>query len=45
MRCAASFGTLKVGGNDTYLFWDGIHPTKTVHEIVARQAAAALSSP
>jgi len=28
---------------DSYVFWDGIHPTKVVHEIVAQQAAAALS--
>jgi phospholipase/lecithinase/hemolysin len=27
---------------DTYVFWDGIHPTKAVHEIVAQQAARAL---
>ena len=27
---------------DQYLFWDGIHPTKAVHEIVAREVAALL---
>lgn len=27
---------------DTYVFWDGIHPTKAVHEIVAQEAAAVL---
>jgi len=27
---------------DTYVFWDGIHPTKAVHEIVAQQAAGVL---
>ena len=28
---------------DEFLFWDGIHPTKAVHAIVAQEAAAALS--
>ncbi|GAB6193992.1 SGNH/GDSL hydrolase family protein [Desulfocastanea catecholica] len=28
---------------DTYLFWDGIHPTKAVHEIVAQRAAEVLN--
>lgn len=27
---------------DTFLFWDGIHPTKAVHAIVAQRAAKAL---
>ena len=27
---------------DTYLFWDGIHPTKAVHGIVAQKAAEVL---
>lgn len=27
---------------DEYLFWDGIHPTKAAHAIVAREAAAVL---
>lgn len=30
---------------DTYLFWDGVHPTKAVHRIIARQAIATLSAP
>jgi len=28
---------------DEFLFWDGIHPTKAVHAIIAQEAAAALS--
>jgi len=28
---------------DEFLFWDGIHPTKAVHAIVAQEAAAALA--
>jgi outer membrane lipase/esterase len=27
---------------DHYLFWDGIHPTKTAHAIIAQEAAFAL---
>lgn len=27
---------------DTYLFWDGIHPTKAVHDIMAQEAAEVL---
>ncbi len=30
---------------DTYLFWDGIHPTKVVHDIMAQQAAEVLLTP
>jgi phospholipase/lecithinase/hemolysin len=30
---------------NTYLFWDGIHPTKVVHEIVARDVMATISAP
>lgn len=29
--------------SDTFLFWDGIHPTKVVHDIFAQEAAIALS--
>lgn len=28
---------------DTFLFWDGIHPTKAVHAIIANEAASALT--
>jgi phospholipase/lecithinase/hemolysin len=28
---------------DEFLFWDGIHPTKAVHDIIAQEAAAAWS--
>jgi phospholipase/lecithinase/hemolysin len=30
---------------DTYLFWDGIHPTKVVHDIMAQRAAEVLITP
>ncbi|PKH03857.1 GDSL family lipase [Psychromonas sp. MB-3u-54] len=30
---------------DSYLFWDGIHPTKAVHKIMAHEAADVLSTP
>jgi phospholipase/lecithinase/hemolysin len=30
---------------DTYLFWDGIHPTKVVHDIMAQRAAEVLMTP
>lgn len=28
---------------DTYLFWDGIHPTKAAHAIIAQDAAQAIA--
>lgn len=30
---------------DTYLFWDGLHPTKAVHKIMAHDAADVLYTP
>jgi phospholipase/lecithinase/hemolysin len=30
---------------DTYLFWDGIHPTKAFHAIIAQQAISVISAP
>ncbi|MDH5479536.1 MAG: SGNH/GDSL hydrolase family protein [Nitrosomonas sp.] len=30
---------------DTYLFWDGTHPTKVVHGIMAQKAAEVLMAP
>jgi outer membrane lipase/esterase len=29
---------------DEYLFWDGIHPSKATHAIVAQEAASVLAS-
>lgn len=30
---------------DQYAFWDGIHPTKRLHQLIGEAAAAALSGP
>jgi phospholipase/lecithinase/hemolysin len=30
---------------DGYVFWDGIHPTKVVHRIIAQDALAAIAAP
>lgn len=30
---------------DTYAFWDGIHPTKALHELVAQQAIELIAEP
>ena len=30
------------GTPDEFLFWDGIHPTKAVHDIIAQEAATVL---
>lgn len=30
---------------DTYVFWDGIHPTQAVHELMAQRAIAVISAP
>lgn len=35
----------KCSNPDEYLFWDGLHPTKAVHKIMADEAAEVLSTP
>lgn len=33
----------KCDNPDTYLFWDGVHPTKVVHELIAQRALAVIA--
>ena len=35
----------KCNAADGYVFWDGIHPTKAVHDLVAQQAITLITAP
>jgi outer membrane lipase/esterase len=38
-------GSAVCSNPDQYLFWDGVHPTATGHNIIAQYAAAVLNAP